>query len=193
MASSACEFGRVLIANRGEVAIRIARACRLRGLESVAVVSDADRLAPHATAADRVASIGPASARESYLCIEALLGAAKAHGADAVHPGYGFLAENADFARAVRDAGLVWIGPPAEVIALMGDKLAARETARAAGVPLLPGAYFKVGTRPPEIPVLPGLHHPRFNFNDDILPLAISMHVELARRFAGRLTEFSNP
>jgi acetyl-CoA carboxylase biotin carboxylase subunit len=140
MASSACEFGRVLIANRGEVAIRIARACRLRGLESVAVVSDADRLAPHATAADRVASIGPASARESYLCIEALLGAAKAHGADAVHPGYGFLAENADFARAVRDAGLVWIGPPAAVIALMGDKLAARETARAAGVPLLPGA-----------------------------------------------------
>ena len=140
MASSACDFRRVLIANRGEIAVRIARACRLRGLESVAVVSDADRLAPHAAAADRVAWIGPAPARESYLCIEALLAAAREHEADAVHPGYGFLAENADFARAVRDAGLVWIGPPAEVVALMGDKLAARAAAQRAGVPLLPGA-----------------------------------------------------
>jgi acetyl-CoA carboxylase biotin carboxylase subunit len=131
---------RVLIANRGEIAVRIARACRTLGLECVAVASDVDLGAPHALAADRVVGIGPAPARESYLDVAALLDAARASGADAVHPGYGFLAENAAFAHAVEAAGLVWIGPPAPAIATMGDKLAARKAAAAAGVPLVPGS-----------------------------------------------------
>jgi len=131
---------RVLIANRGEIAVRIARACRTLGIECVAVASDADLGAPHACAADHMVRIGPAPARESYLNVPALLEAARASGADAVHPGYGFLAENAAFARAVEGAGLVWIGPPPDAIATMGDKLAARKAAAAAGVPLVPGS-----------------------------------------------------
>jgi acetyl-CoA carboxylase biotin carboxylase subunit len=131
---------RVLIANRGEIAVRIVRACRTLGIETVAVASDADLAAPHALAADRVVRIGPAPARESYLHVPALLDAARTSGADAVHPGYGFLAENAGFARAVEGAGLVWIGPAADAIATMGDKVAARKAAAAAGVPLVPGS-----------------------------------------------------
>jgi acetyl-CoA carboxylase biotin carboxylase subunit len=131
---------RVLIANRGEIAVRIARACREMRLESVAVYSEADRGAPHTLAADRALPIGPAPARDSYLNVAALLGAARAADADAVHPGYGFLAENAAFARAVEAAGLTWIGPPAAAIATMGDKLAARATVARAGVPLVPGS-----------------------------------------------------
>ncbi|HWP67078.1 MAG TPA: biotin carboxylase N-terminal domain-containing protein [Candidatus Limnocylindria bacterium] len=136
---------RVLIANRGEIAVRIARACRAAGLECVAVASDADLGAPHTLAADRMVRIGPAPARESYLDPAALLEAARASGADAVHPGYGFLAENAAFARAVETAGLVWIGPPADAIATMGDKLAARAAAMAAGVPVVPGTETAAG------------------------------------------------
>jgi acetyl-CoA carboxylase biotin carboxylase subunit len=136
---------RVLIANRGEIAVRIVRACRALGLDSVAVASDVDLAAPHALAADRLVPIGPAPARESYLNVGALLDAARASGADAVHPGYGFLAENAAFARAVEDAGLVWIGPPPAAIATMGDKLAAREAAAKAGVPLVPGTNVAAG------------------------------------------------
>jgi acetyl-CoA carboxylase biotin carboxylase subunit len=129
----------VLIANRGEIAIRIARACRAAGVGSVAVYSEADRGAPHTLAADRAVPIGPAPARDSYLNVEALLTAARDAGADAVHPGYGFLAESAAFARAVEGAGLVWIGPPPDAIATMGDKLAARAAVARASVPLVPG------------------------------------------------------
>jgi len=136
---------RVLIANRGEIAVRIARGCRVAGVESVAVASDADLSAPHVLAADRVVRIGPAPARESYLSVPALLDAARASGADAIHPGYGFLAENAGFAEAVERAGLVWIGPPPRAIAIMGDKLAARGAATAAGVPVVPGTSAAAG------------------------------------------------
>ncbi len=131
---------RVLIANRGEIAVRIARACREQGLASVAVYSDADRDAPHVRAADDAVAIGPAPARESYLCTEALLEAAHSAGADAVHPGYGFFSESAAFARAVLEAGMVWIGPSPAAIATMGDKVAARATVLRAGVPVVPGA-----------------------------------------------------
>ena len=129
----------VLIANRGEIAVRVARACREAGLRTVAVYSEADRGAPHVLTADQAIAIGPPPARESYLNIPALLGAARTAGADAVHPGYGFLAESAAFAEAVEAAGLVWIGPPPQAIATMGDKLAARATVARAGVPLVPG------------------------------------------------------
>jgi acetyl-CoA carboxylase biotin carboxylase subunit len=135
----------VLIANRGEIAVRVARACQASGLRCVAVYSEADRGAPHAVAADRAVAIGPAPARDSYLNVDALLAAARAAGADAVHPGYGFLAENAGFARAVQAAGLTWIGPPPDAIATMGDKLAARAAVTRAGVPVVPGAEVATG------------------------------------------------
>jgi acetyl-CoA carboxylase biotin carboxylase subunit len=130
---------RVLIANRGEIAVRIIRGCRERGLETVAIYSDADRDAPHVLAADRAVRVGPAAASASYLNVPAILGAAATAGADAVHPGYGFLSENAAFADACAKAGLTFIGPPASVIARMGSKTAARAAAVAAGVPVVPG------------------------------------------------------
>ena len=132
-------FRRVLIANRGEIAIRIARACRELGIESVAVYSDADVDALHPEMADLAVRIGPRAAAESYRSIPALLDAARRTGAEAIHPGYGFLSENADFARAVGDAGLVWIGPPPDTQAALGNKLAARRSVAAAGVPIVPG------------------------------------------------------
>lgn len=131
---------RVLIANRGEIACRVIRACRTLGLETVAVFSEADAAAEHVALADDAMPIGPAAPRESYLVAGTILAAAASSRADAIHPGYGFLSENAGFARAVLGAGLIWIGPAPETIEAMGDKERAREIARAAGVPILPGS-----------------------------------------------------
>ena len=131
---------RVLVANRSEIAVRIIRGCREAALESVAVYSDVDARAVHVRLADRAIRIGPPSPSESYLNIEAIIGAARDSGADAIHPGYGFLSERAAFARACADAGLVFIGPPADVIDRMGSKIAARALMEAAGVPVVPGA-----------------------------------------------------
>ncbi|POX56120.1 acetyl/propionyl-CoA carboxylase subunit alpha [Streptomyces sp. Ru71] len=133
-------FDTVLVANRGEIAVRVIRTLRSMGVRSVAVFSDADADARHVREADTAVRIGPPPATESYLSIEALLDAAARTGAQAVHPGYGFLAENAAFARACEKAGIVFIGPPADAIALMGDKIRAKETVQAAGVPVVPGS-----------------------------------------------------
>jgi 3-methylcrotonyl-CoA carboxylase alpha subunit len=132
-------FTRLLIANRGEIAVRIIRACREMGVESVAVYSDADRTSLHTTLADRAVRIGPPPSAESYLSIDAIVEAARSSGAEAVHPGYGFLSENQDLASACTAAGLTFIGPPADVIARMGSKIVARRLAAEAGVPVVPG------------------------------------------------------
>ena len=142
-------FRTLLIANRGEIACRVARTARTMGLRTVAVYSDADAHAAHVAAADEAIRIGPAPARESYLNIEAILDAAESCSADAVHPGYGFLAENADFARAVEEQGVTFIGPRPETVSMMGDKLAARRVSRKTGLPVIAGTDEPLPTELP--------------------------------------------
>jgi acetyl-CoA carboxylase biotin carboxylase subunit len=137
-------FEKVLIANRGEIAVRVIRACREMGLGTVAVFSDVDRDALHVRMADEAHGIGPAPSRDSYLAAEKILGAARRSGAQAIHPGYGFLAENADFARACEAAGIVFIGPPADAIDAMGNKVEARRRMAAAGAACTPGSEGRV-------------------------------------------------
>jgi acetyl-CoA/propionyl-CoA carboxylase biotin carboxyl carrier protein len=139
-------FGKVMVANRGEIAIRVFRTLRELGIGTVAIYSEADRGSLHAARADEAYLVGPGEPAESYLHQERILAAAKRAGVEAIHPGYGFLAENASFARAVEDAGLVWIGPPAEAMELMGSKIAARERMASANVPIIPGTTAPVET-----------------------------------------------
>ena len=134
-------FDRVLVANRGEIALRVLRACRELGIATVAVYSEADRHAPWLAIADEAHLLGPAAPAESYLSIERILDVADRTGTDAIHPGYGFLSENAEFASAVTEAGITWIGPPPDAIVSMGDKLSARAVASAGGVPSVPGTF----------------------------------------------------
>src|SRR5215471_9631838 len=139
-------FEKILIANRGEIALRIHRACRELGISTVAVHSTADADAMHVRLANESVCIGPPPARESYLNVPAILSAATITGADAIHPGYGFLSENADFAAMVEEHGITFIGPSPDHIRMMGDKIAAKEAAKDLGIPTVPGSAGAVAT-----------------------------------------------
>ena len=139
------KFKRVLIANRGEIAVRVARTLRELGIETVAVYSDADRRAPHVLVADYAYRVGPAPAPESYLRTDVILDVAKRAEVDAIHPGYGFLSENASFVEAVEEAGITFIGPSPHAMRVMGSKTGAREAMIAAGVPVVPGSEGAIG------------------------------------------------
>jgi len=151
---------KVLIANRGEIALRIILACKEMGLKTVAVHSEADRDALHVRYADDDVCIGPAASKQSYLATSSIIAAAEITGADAIHPGYGFLAENAAFAEIARECGLIFIGPTPEAIRLMGDKAVARDTAKKAGVPILPGSDGPVKTYEEAVEVAAGIGYP---------------------------------
>src|ERR1700693_3763107 len=153
-------FGKVLVANRGEIAVRIIRALREAGIASVAVFSDADRASLAVQMADEAAHLGPAAALESYLSIGKIIEAARRHGAEAIHPGYGFLSENAEFAEACQAAGIVFIGPPAAAIRRMGSKIEARKLAIAAGAPVVPGTESAVSDLAEARTIARGLGYP---------------------------------
>ncbi|MCK4338144.1 MAG: acetyl-CoA carboxylase biotin carboxylase subunit, partial [Candidatus Aminicenantes bacterium] len=139
-------FKKILIANRGEIALRIIRACREMGIKTVAVYSEADTESLHVRFADEDVCVGPPPPSESYLDAKRIISAAEVTNAEAIHPGYGFLAENAEFAEICQSCGIIFIGPPAEVIRDMGDKSLAREKMRAAGVPVIPGSKKPLAT-----------------------------------------------
>jgi len=153
-------FRRILIANRGEIALRVIRACRELGIQTVAVYSRADAQSFHLRHADETICIGPAPSAKSYLSIPNIMSAAEIADVDAIHPGYGFLSENAHFAEVCRDSNIVFIGPPVEAIAAMGDKARAREIARKAGVPTVPGTEGKVGEEADAVEVARGIGYP---------------------------------
>jgi acetyl-CoA carboxylase, biotin carboxylase subunit len=153
-------FSKVLIANRGEIALRVIAACKEMGLKTVAVHSEADRDSLHVRYADDDVCIGPAASKQSYLSISSIIAAAEITGADAIHPGYGFLSENPHFAEIVSECQLTFIGPPAEAIRLMGDKARARETAKNAGVPIIPGSEGAVKTVDEAADVANGIGYP---------------------------------
>ncbi|MEO7344054.1 MAG: biotin carboxylase N-terminal domain-containing protein, partial [Methylotenera sp.] len=144
-------FDKILIANRGEIALRVQRACRELGIRTVAVHSEADREAKYVKLADESVCIGPASSSQSYLNVPAVISAAEVTDAQAIHPGYGFLSENADFAERVEQSGFVFIGPKAETIRLMGDKVSAKDAMKKAGVPCVPGSEGALSDDPAEI------------------------------------------
>ena len=130
---------KLLVANRGEIAIRVMRSCKEMGIQTIAVFSEADRTSKHVSYADEAYCIGPAASKESYLCIDKILNVAKTYGADAIHPGYGFLSENSEFARRCKEEGIEFVGPSGETMDMMGDKISARVKMIEAGVPVVPG------------------------------------------------------
>ncbi len=158
--STLTPFRKIMVANRGEIAVRILRACGELGIPSVAVYSDADRKALHVRYADECYHIGAAPAKDSYLNIPKLIEVARQSGADAIHPGYGFLAENAEFARVCQESGIVFIGPSPEAIQVMGDKILSRQTVKAAGVPVVPGSDGPVGDEQEAIELAEGIGFP---------------------------------
>ena len=151
---------KILVANRGEIAVRVMRSCKEMEIRTIAVFSEADRAARHVMYADEAYCIGPAEARESYLNIDRIIQVALEHGADAIHPGYGFLSENPDFARRCRRAGIVFIGPEPETMEVMGDKISARRRMREAGVPVVPGTTENLNSSEEAIDVCNRIGYP---------------------------------